>query len=232
MFTATEDTFVRLDSPNDSFGTSDFLLVGGHASVGPFNSFYKFSVDLTGFQTGETIDSVSFRLTSIAQAGSGTVNLNLYQLSAANSDWIQGTSGAADNDTNPAATFNNKAGQGLGATPWAGGNSNANFVAGTDYVDTVLGNYTGAANDGSGGQTFTFGNAALTSLLNSQIGNVVDLNFVLMDQTGDTNFLRIASSQNGTYAAPTLEVNVIPEPGTLILLGISLGALALFRRRS
>lgn len=231
VVTASQDTFVRSDSANDSFGSADTLLVGGHASVGPFNSFYKFSVDLSGLLPSESIDSVSFTLTSVNSAGSGTVNINLYQLSAANSDWIEGTSGVTDNVTNPAATFNNKAGQGVGATAWAGGNTNANLVAGTDYVNTVLGNYTGATNTATGGQTFTFGNAALASLLNSEIGNVVELNFVLLDQTGDTNFLRIASSENATYDAPTLSVNVIPEPGTLALVGVALGSLLLFRRR-
>ena len=129
------------------------------------------------------------------------------------------------------ATFNNKSGQGAFAVNWAGGNTNANFVLGTDYVNTVLGNFTGAANDGSGGQTFSFGNAAFTSLLNSQAGNLVELNFVLLDQTGDTNFLRIASSSNGSFDAPTLQVSVIPEAGTLALVGIALGSLVLFRHR-
>jgi hypothetical protein len=233
VLTASQDTYVRSDTPNNAYGTDTTLLVGGHNSVGPFNSFYKFSVDLTGLQPGESIDSVSFTLTSVNSAGSGTVNINLYQLSPANADWKEGVSGTVPTGTSDTgATYDNKAGQGASAVAWAGGNTNANFVAGTDYVNTVLGNYTGAANDGTGGQTFTFGNAALVSLLNSEIGNVADLNFVLLNQTGaNLNFLRIASSENGTYAAPTLTVNVIPEPGTLALVGLALGALLLFRRR-
>ncbi len=231
-FTASQDTFVRSDAPNSSFGTDTTLLVGGHSSVGPFNSFYKFeNVDLTGIAS---ISSVTLRLTSIAQAGSGTVNINLYQLSAANSDWKEGVSGTVPTGTSDTgATFNNKSGQGASAVTWAGGNTNANFVAGTDFVNTVLGNFSGAANTATGGQTFDFGNAALVSLLSASIGSTTTFNFVLRDQTGATNFLRIASSEHGTEAwRPQLiiEYTPIPEPSAFAALA-GLGALGLAATR-
>ena len=223
--TASQDTFVRSDSPNDAFGEADTLLVGGHASVGPFHSFYKFSVDLTGLQPTDDILDVTLRLTSIAEAGAGTVDINLYQLSAANSDWVEGVSGSAS----VGATYNNKAGPAAPAA-WAGGNNVAGFVAGTDYVDTVLGNYSGAANSGTGGETFDFGNAAFTSLIQNNIGSTLELNLVLIDQTDETNFLRIASKENATFDGPELIIDYIPEPGSFLLLTIGFLGVGFFRR--
>jgi hypothetical protein len=238
--TASHDTYVRSDGPNSSYGTDSALLVGGHASVGPFNSFYKFEIPslatLIGIESGNavTINSVTLRLTSINSAGAGEVNINLYQLSAANSDWKQGTSGIVPTGTSDTgATFNNKAGQGLSAVTWAGGNTNSNFVAGTDYVNTILGNYTGATNTAAGGQQFNLGNTALTQLIQGSLGGQVD--FVILNQTGaNSNFLRIASIENGTYAAPQLilDYTVIPEPSTYAaILGLGVLGVALLRRR-
>jgi hypothetical protein len=235
----SEDTFVRSDNPNSSFGADSVLLVGGHASVGPFNSFYKLQIPdlatLIGEQAGNAvvINSATLRLTSIAQEGVGSVNINLYQLSAANSNWKEGNSGIVPTGTaDTGATFNNKAGQGASAVAWAGGNTNANFVAGTDYVNVLLGNYAGATNSGVGGQTFNFGNASLASLVQNSIGSQLD--FVLRDQTGGTNFLRIASSENTTYTGPQLilDYTVIPEPSTYAaIIGLGVLGLALLRRR-
>ncbi|GEM_PF-1605327 len=234
-FTASQDTFVRLDGPNNAYGADTTLLVGGHATVGPFNSFYKFENLNLSALSGATINSVTLRLTSVNSAGAGTVNINLYQLSAANADWKEGTSGIVPTGTSDTgATFNNKSGQGASAVTWASGNTNANFVAGTDYVNTVLGNYSGATNTGTGGESFNFGNAALKDLIASSIGGSVSFNFLLRDQTGGTNFLRIASSENTSYAGPQLIIDyvAIPEPSTFAALaGLGVLGLAAARRR-
>lgn len=45
-------------------------------------------------------------------------------------------------------------------------------------------------------------------------------------------YLTITSANGATEAnRPVLEINVIPEPGTLALVGVALGALLVFRRR-
>lgn len=219
---AIADTFVRSDETGPQ-GQNTFLLPGGHSAVGPLNTFLRFdlsSVDLGG----ATVESVTLRLTSIAQAGAGTININLYQLGAGNADWREGTFGV----DGTGAHFNTKLNIAV-PTPWAGGNTNANFVAGVDYYDTVLGNYTGATNTGDGGQFFDFGNAGLATLFDASIGG--QLNLILMDQTGGTNFLRIASRENGTFAGPQLIV-VVPEPSTYAaVLGALVLGFILVRRR-
>jgi hypothetical protein len=164
-------------------------------------------------------------LTSIANAGPGSVNVNLYQLAAANSDWVQGTTGI----DGTGAHFNNK----LPGQPWAGGNSHAAFVAGTDYLDTVLGSYVGPSNTADGGQTFDLGNGDLVVAAQGSLGS--DLNLIIMDQTGGSNFLRIASLENTGFTGPQLMVDFtpVPEPGTFALVfgGLALGVIAIRRRK-
>ena len=51
---------------------------------------------------------------------------------------------------------------------------------------------------------------------------------------GQTAVFRIylASGDSGTFFhLNDVEVSVIPEPGTLVLMGVALGSLLLFRRR-
>jgi uncharacterized protein YaiE (UPF0345 family) len=214
--TASQDTFVR--SEQNVQGFTDTLLVGGHSSVGPFNSFYKFQLDALEL-AGATINSVTLRLTSIATAGAGTVNINLYEVSTANADWFEGT--GPDSNSSAGSTFNWKdyaSGTTIAQVPWASGNTNANFVAGTDYVSTVLGNYTGPTNSATGGEVFDLpGNASLTALVEAALGG--ELNLIVMDQTGNgTNFLRIASKENTSYAGPQLIIDYTPGGGSTLTL--------------
>ncbi|MCC5847126.1 MAG: PEP-CTERM sorting domain-containing protein [Verrucomicrobia bacterium] len=48
---------------------------------------------------------------------------------------------------------------------------------------------------------------------------------------GETLWLRISTTGEGHHLVDNLNVTAIPEPSTILLLGITLGSLAIFRRR-
>jgi len=169
--------------------------------------------DLSGLETNIIINSVTLRMQKINVYSGSNVDLHVYELSAANTNWVEGSKiGVAETGS---ASWVQKA---YAQTGWAG--SAGASTAGTDYLTDVL------AKDSTftaGVKDFTSMTAFATSVSN-HLGGA--LNLLLMLDPGsalDGRAFEYASKENtGGYVVPTLIVDytVIPEPMTLGLLGL------------
>ncbi|MBC8008832.1 MAG: DNRLRE domain-containing protein [Burkholderiales bacterium] len=234
-FNSSADTYLRGNAGNNNYGALNSLLVGNHSSVGPFTGLFRF--DLSSLPTsGITIDSVTLTLFSTANGSGTSVTLSVFQLAAANANWLEGTS----NDTTPgapgAATWGNlnynSANPG-NPTPWAG--SPGARTAGTDYINTSLASFTGNASTiGTGAMAFTSTGSFSSTVLGSA-GGQLNLWIGIPTVVLANDFFRIASKETtGTNRDPLLSVNytAVPEPSAFAALA-GLGALGLvtLRRR-
>ncbi|MCX7003055.1 MAG: DNRLRE domain-containing protein [bacterium] len=217
----TGDTYVR-GNPNADFnyGAAGQLLVGTHASVGPFHGLMRF--DLTALtNAGLVVTNVILNCTSDANgADAGTnITINVYSLTAANADWFEGAlnGGVA---VGGQSCWNYKAGYvgvvGATSTNWAG--SQGASTAGTDYDSTS----TGAMNFQSA--------AAFTNAAQNALGGYLNIGIAVnTPNTLVSEFFRIRSREtSATATSLVIDYYVVPEPATLTLLG---AALLMLRRR-
>jgi len=229
----TGDTYVR-GNPNADFnyGAAGQLLVGTHASVGPFHGLMRF--DLTALtNAGLVVTNVILNCTSDASgADAGTnITINVYSLTAANADWFEGAlnGGVA---VGGQSCWNYKAGYvgvvGATSTNWAG--SQGASTAGTDYDSTMLAAFTGRPSTiGTGAMNFQSA-AAFTNAAQNALGGYLNIGIAVnTPNTLVSEFFRIRSREtSATATSLVIDYYVVPEPATLTLLG---AALLMLRRR-
>lgn len=173
--------------------------------------------DLSDILAGSTCISAILKLKSTVNSSSG--EFNIYKISDANSDWVEGTK----NGTTAGAgetCWNAKAADGAGGvtTAWAG--SAGLMTAGTDYVNTALSTVT---TDLTNGTVYEFpfnedGLAVLQSWFGAETNN--GLLFI-------RNILSVASFYTGEDATesyrPVLSVTYTEAP-TGALLKVNMNA--------
>lgn len=230
---STADTYLRGGSSDQAFGATSSLLVGSHSSVGPFTGLFRF--DLSTLPTsGITIDSVTLTLKSSSNGSGTNVTLNVFELSAANADWVEGAENGSNGDGS--STWTKKVRDLIAPVgpeaDWAG--SPGARTAGTDYINTSLASFTGNASTiGTGNLVFTSTAAFLTSVGASAGGNLT-LWTGTPTSTGNNDFFRIESRETAFDPLLTINYSVapIPEPSAFaVLAGVGVLGLAAVRRR-
>jgi len=230
---STADTYLRGGSADQNFGATTSILFGNHATVGPFTGLLRFDLS-NPLLTGATINSVTLTLTSTGNGAGTSVTLDVFQLAAANADWVEGV----QNGTNAvgSSSWNNKISSpgviGATTTPWAG--TVGARTAGTDYVNTSLASFTGNASTfGTGSLGFTSTGTNFNSAVASSAGGSLNLWVGTPSGAAVSDFFRIASRETADTASdPLLTIDyTIPEPSTYVLAGGALLGLVAFRRR-
>lgn len=244
-YTGVQDTMVLTNSggqTDDNFGGRTDLDVGAFNGSGTVrHTLIRFDLTSMAGQFN-SITGVTLRLTfsdtlvSFNVTTSNTVEV--HQISAANTGWVEGNGGfaGATVGTGGQSTFDfrNQTGSGSG-TAWAG--SAGASTSGTDYLAATI-----ASTGWSGAPTVgTSFNLVFTdiSFLNDWIGGI-NSGLFLKDTTENIsgeNRINFYSSEFGTVAfRPELIVTytAIPEPSSLALLagfGVLSGRFFLRRKR-
>ena len=131
-----EDTYLRGDdtqiSSAHNYGGSDILIVGNLNSAVAVNALARFT-DLSSL-SGQTVTNATLRLYNYNHANqTRDVTIDIYEVAAANGDWVEGTAlGAVQTGSSDwRFKIQNSAG-------WAGGRKGCG-VAGTDYETHLVG---------------------------------------------------------------------------------------------
>jgi hypothetical protein len=226
LLNVTEDTF--LNQAGGHFSNSGGSTVNYMGSGNNYTSLLRFDLSGLGALAGATINSVSLNLTS-AGGTAVTQSFFVYQMAAANFDWVEGSGNFSDGVLGASNDYKNN----IGAVGWASGTP---FYFTNDIragnVETTPLYYDYIANLVSG-STYSF--ALSNSMITDWLGNSAMASAGLVYATDNLgSFAGFYSSEYANAAfRPTLLVNytAVPEPGSLALGGVGLMALMVFHLR-
>lgn len=227
---AVADTYLRgTDQKDQGFGAANPILVGQHASVGPFHGLLRF--DLTALTDPQIrVTNATLTCTSGTAGIGNPVTINVFNLTQDNTNWFEGTQSGV-NAVGGASCWNFKARYEGGATStnWPG--SVGASTAGTDYDSASLASWTGNAGGLSDGAAIPFvSQTAFTNAVQNALGSYLNIGMANdVTAVGNGLFIRV-KTREGSATATSLVIDyyVIPEPATLTLLG---AALLMLRRR-
>jgi len=194
ILTAAADTYLFKNSETLSYGARDIVAVRND-STNTQHGLLRF--DLSGLEPDIIIKSVTLRMQKTAMYSGANVALHVYELSAANTNWVEGSkTGVSETG---AASWGQKA---YAQTGWAG--SAGASTAGTDYLTDVL------ATDRDftlGVKDFT-GTAAFAAAVSNNLGGALNLLLMLdPDSTSTGKPFVYASKENaGGQVVPTLVI--------------------------
>ncbi|MCD4826036.1 MAG: DNRLRE domain-containing protein [Phycisphaerae bacterium] len=220
VYAGTEDNDLRSDYPDgNTGGNGAFGTIGGSGTNS--NSIIRF--DLSGL-SGKTITSATLSL--YAYSVSGNQAVNLYEVAAANKDWVEGTSGWPPVAQAGSSCWNYREYDATTPTDWAG--SAGCSTSGTDYVADRLAQ-TWVLNT----VQFYSWDITRTTMLQSWVDSPSD-NAGLLISAGGSARSSFYTSEHGTVSLrPMLEITYTPEPATMALLSLGgIGVLLRRRRRS
>lgn len=225
------------DSRDDNNGGADVLVIGINNQN--INNFVILRFDLSGYSASDIVGDGTLELTPgiINQAvkGSSADTIAIYKLFPTNIDWQEGTGiiGATDNLTNDGSAsflnrvqFNDHPGPPSGTSlPWydAAGNPVANLLGAFDPMpfSTIPGWDAEPSN-----VTITIPHAILVDWIENGNAGMVIASLDNGDLRGRFNF----DGSSNVSRMPKLYINVVPEPASLVLVGI--GGLFLSKRRT
>lgn len=197
------------DNSHTNYGSDDYLAVKVPPTTTYLSSAYKSYIRFDTSSLTGSVDQAELTLTISGNDGQYfDFTYSIYALKdgvSGESDWIE---------------------TGPGGITWANApgndNTSANGVIMADCV--LLGTLVKPSGSayGAGGQiTFTADDeSALVDLLNNDTNDSITL--IMVRETAQYNMPPFASRENTTYAAPQLSVNVVPEPGSFMLISASL----------
>lgn len=223
-----QDTYLRGDDSSGSqrlnLGGANNLLVGRLEDGATFqklgNTLLRFDVSSLA---GQTVSDVTLRLFNLNDAlQTADVTINVYEVAAANGDWVEGDGLAAIVSGTSDWRFKID-----NTGDWAGGHNGCG-VAGTDYTTALVGSAVSADTTAQWVE-FTLSAAVIQNWIDNPSQNY---GLVLTSPgalQGEAAFF--VSSESGTNG-PELQVTVIPEPTTVGLFLISSAGVLLLRRAS
>lgn len=223
---ASADSFVRAGSSNvntnyNSGSNLPYLDVKSQSGDMQYTRKSYARFDLT--DAPDTVTEATLTLTNAGFLGS----------SSSSKVWTFEVYGLLDNFVPGSGILGNTWGE--SAITWnnAPANNTASaygVIAGSVYGGAPLGTFT-ITGTGSVGATYSISGSALVDFLNSDTDGLGT--FIIVRPTdGDTTdsiVHRFASRENATYSGPQL--SLLPEPATLVLLGLGAGVTYLSRRR-
>lgn len=176
------DTWIGSEYLTNNFGIFDKIFLKGNLYKGLFR------FDLSGLPAGATCTAATLKLYAIGAEGSNTYNL--YKITDANGDWVEGTKNASTAGAGEPCWNYKK----YNTDAWVGGAGMP--TAGTDYVNTIIASVT-ASSAGAGSEIFLTFNAAGLAVLESWFGAATNNGFVLITSKSDTAY-ELASGEHAT----------------------------------
>jgi len=198
---AAADTYLYKKAETLSYGARDIVAV---RNDDPNTQHGLLRFDLSGLETNIIISSVTLRMQKTAMYSGAKVDLHVYELSAANTHWVEGSQVAGVEAG--AASWAQKAYNQAG---WAG--STGASTAGTDYLTDVL------ATD----RDFTLGvkdfvsTAAFVAAVSNHLGGELNLLLMLNPDSTSTGKPFVYASKENTVGqvVPTLIIQTAGEGG-------------------
>jgi len=200
------DGLIYKGGSNNNYGTNAIIQVWAYAA-GMIKSLLRF--DLSLIPSGAIISAATLMLTSTDNFTSST--FNIYKITDANGDWIEGTVTGSAEIGSPC--WSKKV---YNTVNWAG--SAGLETAGMDYVNTIIATATGALTKDTGiGLVF---NAAGLEVLQSWFG-AANNNGLLFVTTGTSGSGYIFHSKQATTAEyrPVLSITYTEAGGLHLLEG-------------
>jgi hypothetical protein len=222
-YAGTEDTYLNGATAavkDYNYGSAEYLPFG---LSGDRKALVRFDVSgLNGLYS--SIESVTLRLRA-----SNAATANVWQVSSANADWVEGNQ---DNAVSTGgASYNFKSTSGGVPSDWAGGVGMK--VADTDYVSSSM-KQASVAGAGEWFE-FTWTGAEAKALIDSWASTTMNGGWLvdLDGDSGQSGLVNVNFSSSESANAPELVVNftAIPEPTTIALFGISALSIILLERK-
>jgi len=225
--TAVKDTFIQQGAAQSNFGAAADMVIKGATGSTVRKGYMQF--DLSSLVPSQISSAALALEVNLQNNGSGpttyTYNVEVWGLNeGGNEAWIEGTGQTGVTGATP-------------PNPLVWNNAPANLTG--NVFDTSLATLLGSfsisvtANDQVLGQSFGINSTtspALLSFLQADTDGLATLMLRRVDTNGGNN-LSFASRTNTTRAAPTLSVEAIPEPSSLLVCGGLLGVGLWLRRR-
>lgn len=192
---ATADTYLASGSSykNFNFGGGDQLLVGNHELIGNFHGLLQF--DLSSLPKNAVIHSVRLQMQKPSTGvGVDDFTVVVYELSSANSDWVEGF--APGGEARPgSASWNSK-----GFDHWEG--SAGASTAETDFIDIPLASYAGSRNQGV---AEFISEVAFVDAIGNNTGGILN---ILLGFNGSVSqsYYRFATRESVSDEAPALVI--------------------------
>lgn len=192
---AAADTSLNNANPYTyNYGASVTLVYNMHSLRA---ALYRF--DLSSIPASATCTAAKMTLT-LATTTYGTRYFKFYEVASANGDWVEGTGNGSA--VTGAPCWNYKAYHASTPTSWAG--SGGLSTAGTDYIDTVIAQNSGAAASANTPIDITF-NAAGLLIVKSWFGQSTNSGIVGWYDTGTNVSMHSKEASTESYR-PTLTV--------------------------
>lgn len=216
------NTNLLSEAPDENYGHTGTHQIKNYGGAGRGLLRYDLSsINILGLE----ISSATLELYMIDHGGGGTQTLSVYEVKAANADWVAGTSNGA---AQTGSSCWNKKWYNTANGDWAG--SAGCSTAGTDYESTAMSSRT-LGTTVPAWYEWTISAAGLDVIEDWADGTKANAGFLLRAESLRRNFRSNWNGGGNAQYRPKLTVTYTPEPATMVLLGMGGIGLLIRRRR-